>query len=137
MVIRSRFKQNSENEKASLYHAAREAKNDRNNVNGLKVGGRVVKDKKIIEEEVIKYFGALFNVYHNTDLVDTGLSFIPDNRDKLHGEISLEELDEIVKNLDNNKSPGLDGLPYEFYKVVWSIIKEDFIRILQCQLDRF
>ena len=154
VVIRSRFKQNSENEKASLYHAAREAKNDRNNVNGLKVGGRVVKDKKIIEEEVIKYFGALFNGYHNTDLVDTGLSFIPDNnflseflenlgqlsdvdRDKLHGEISLEELDEIVKNLDNNKSPGLDGLPYEFYKAVWSIIKEDFIRILQCQLDRF
>ena len=36
VVIRSRFKQNSEDEKASLYHAARKSKNDKNNVNTLK-----------------------------------------------------------------------------------------------------
>ena len=153
VVIRSRFKQNSEDEKASLYHAAREVKNDKNNVHALKVDGIVIRDKVKIEEEVLKFFGALFNGHHNVDLVDTGVSFVPDNRflgefledlgklsdldrDKLHEDISYEDLSEIVKNCENNKSPGLDGLPYEFYKVVWSVIGQDFVMILQCQLDR-
>ena len=36
----------------------------------------------------------------------------------------------------NNKSPGLDGLTYEFFKKTWSIINELFFKVLQCQLDR-
>ena len=154
VIIRSRFKQNSEDEKASLYHAAREAKNDRNNVTSLRVDGKVIKDQQKIEEVVINFFGALFNGHHNADLVDTGVAFVPDNsflgdflenlgelsdtdRDKLHVDIAIEELDDVIKNCDNNKSPGLDGLPYEFYKVAWPVIREDFCSILQCQLDRF
>ena len=153
VVIRSRFKQNSEDEKASLYHAAREAKNDKNNVNSLKVDGKVVKNKELIEKEVLKFFGALFNGHHNANLEDTGVPFVPDNRflgefleglgklsdadrDKLHVDVSFEDLSEIVKKCDNNKAPGLDGLPYEFYKVVWPVIGKDFVKILQCQLDR-
>ena len=153
VVIRSRFKQNSEDEKASLYHAARESKNDKNNVNSLKINGKVVRDKVKIEEEVIKFFGALFNGHHNSDLEDTGVPFSPDysclgeflnnlgklsdsDRDKLHVDVKFEELDDIIKKCDSNRSPGLDGIPYEFYKVVWPIIGEDFVKILQCQLDR-
>ena len=153
VVIRSRFKQNSEEEKASLFHAAREAKNDKNNVSSLKIGGVNVKDQRKIEEEVLKFFGALFNGHHDINLVDTGVPFVPDNkyldefldglgtlsdsdRDKLHVDISIEELSEVIKKSENNKSPGLDGLPYEFYKAVWSVIGEDFMKILQCQLDR-
>ena len=153
VVIRSRFKQNSEEEKASLFHAAREAKNDKNNVNSLKIGGVNVKDQGKIEEEVLKFFGALFNGHHDVNLVDTGVPFVADNehldefleglgslsdsdRDKLHVNINMEELSEVLKNADNNKSPGLDGLQYEFYKAVWSVIGEDFMKILQCQLDR-
>ena len=30
---------------------------------------------------------------------------------KMHDDISLEELDGILKDCKNNKSPGLDGLP--------------------------
>ena len=56
--------------------------------------------------------------------------------DKLHEDIGMEELDEVVKDCGNNKSPGLDGLTYEFYKVVWPVISETFTQVLQCQLDR-
>ena len=153
IVIRSRFKQNSEDEKASLFHAARELKNDKNNVKSLKIGGVTVNDQGKIEEEVLKFFGALFNGHHDVNLVDTGVPFVADNkylgefleglgnlsdtdRDKLHVDLTMEELSEVIKNADNNKSPGLDGLPYEFYGAVWSVICEDFMKILQCQLDR-
>ena len=33
---------------------------------------------------------------------------------------------------DNNKSPGLDGLPYELYKAIWEIIGQDFVKVINC-----
>ena len=153
VVVRSRFQTNSDEEKASLFHAARELKNSKNNLSSLRIDDKIVKDDGIIEERVVGFFGALFNGHHNADLVDTGVPFVPDNqhlgelleglgslnnidRDKLHEEIDLEELEDVIKRCDNNKSPGLDGITYEFYKAVWPIIKEEFIQVLSCQLDK-
>ena len=34
------------------------------------------------------------------------------------------------------KSPGLDGLTYEFYRSVWDIIGKSFVEVLQVQLER-
>ena len=138
-IVRSRYKQNAEEEKASLYHAAREAKNSSNNMSSLKIGGQVVQDKSVIEDEVINFFGALFNGHHNSNLVDTGQAFVPDNShlsdfldslssmddmssEKLHEDAAFEEIDDIIKQCDNNKAPGLDGLSYEFYKATWELI---------------
>ena len=78
-VIRSRFKNNASNEVASLYHSNKEIKNSkRNSLNKLKIRDAVVSEANIIEEEVTKFFHALFNGYHDTSLVDTGASFVPD-----------------------------------------------------------
>ena len=38
------------------------------------------------------------------------------------GKISLDELHKAVKDLASNKTPGLDGLPGEFYKFFWNDI---------------
>ena len=51
-------------------------------------------------------------------------------------EMKIEELEEIVGGCDHNKSPGLDGLSYEFYQETFPIIKNDLLEVLQCQLDR-
>ena len=61
-----------------------------------------------------------------------------DNNDSniMSKNVEMEELDTILKHCKNNKSPGLDGLPYEFFKAVWSTIGSDFLKIIQCQLDR-
>jgi exonuclease III len=54
VVVRSRFQTNSEEERASLFHAARELKNSKNNLSSLKIGGTNVKDEGIIEAEVVR-----------------------------------------------------------------------------------
>ena len=48
----------------------------------------------------------------------------------------MEELQEVVMKSKNNKSPGIDGICYEFYKRNWDIIKYDILEVLQCQLNR-
>ena len=41
------------------------------------------------------------------------------------GSLSLPELDTALHQLNVNKSPGLDGLPVEFYTTFWSLLKHD------------
>ncbi len=38
-------------------------------------------------------------------------------------DLSLEELNVIIHKSPLNKSPGLDGLPFEFYRTFWQDIK--------------
>ena len=38
-------------------------------------------------------------------------------------DITVEELGKTLNRLSNNKSPGSDGFPYEFYKVFWGEIR--------------
>ena len=100
--------------------------------------------------EVLHYFGVLCNGHNDTQLHDTGQRFVPDSSgldDFLSslGKLSpgsqtrLEnKVEDIVKNeCQNNKSPGLDGLPYEFYKATWDIIGEDFTCVLQLEMANF
>ena len=100
------------------------------------------------------YFGALFNGHHDANLVDTGHAFVPDNsgladflsnlgklspasQNSLEKDLSSEEVEYIIKHdCENNKSPGLDGLPYEFYRATWDIIGKDFVKVLQVETVR-
>ena len=153
-VVRSRFKNNVSEEAASLFHANKEVKNAKNNnINSLKINDVAVSNQEIIEEEVTKFFHALFNGYHDENLENTGKSFQADYRDLyfflndlatlsdsaregLVKDMTMGELEEIVKDCDQNKSPGLDGLSYEFYQKTFHIIKEDLLAIYRCQLNR-
>ena len=153
-VVRCRFKNSVAEETASIFHANKEMKNAAtNNIKSLKVENIVSEDEVTIEGEITQFFHALFNGHHSTSLKDTGkpfqaddselnyflqdLSAFPNNeRDNLVKEIKIEELEQIVRECDHNKSPGLDGLCYEFYQETFSIIRNDLLKILQCQLDR-
>ena len=133
-VVRSRFQNNVSDEVASLFHANKEIKNaTKNNISSLKINGVVSENKEIIEREVTHFFEALFNGHHDVSLRNTGEPFKADNsrinffldeldeledqeRDGLVKEMGLEELEEIIKDCEKNKSPGLDGFPYEFYQ---------------------
>lgn len=40
--------------------------------------------------------------------------------------LSLEEINGALFSMKPYKSPGFDGLPVEFYQVMWNHIKGDF-----------
>ena len=44
--------------------------------------------------------------------------------------ITIEELEKVISSTANNKSPGIDGIPFEFYKTFWDTIKYEFYQII-------
>ena len=44
----------------------------------------------------------------------------------LEDPFTREEIDSVVRNIPNNKAPGLDGFNSEFIKKCWYFIKDDF-----------
>ena len=45
-------------------------------------------------------------------------------------QITIQELENAIKTMNNNKTPGEDGLPVEFYKVFWTKIKNIFYEMV-------
>jgi len=50
-----------------------------------------------------------------------------EEKDSCKGKIHQEECESILDSFQNNKTPGSDGIPIEFYKRCWPSIEEPFI----------
>ena len=147
--VRSRFKENLEKERASLYHLAREKKMaGANNLEKLIIGGVEVADKRTCEAEIINYYEPLFNGREGRSepfTMEEGIlsEFLNDDigqlsdieRDNLDLPITEEELLYCVRNLPNNRTPGLDGLTNEFYRKAFPIIKNEYLAVQNCMLE--
>jgi hypothetical protein len=100
-VVRSRYKESIESEKASVFHLNRENKNyKKNSLKSLKINGEVTTDESKIEAEVLKYLGALLNGHHDRNGEDTGQPFVPD----------YTELPDFLSNLTKLSQESQDSL---------------------------
>ena len=50
-------------------------------------------------------------------------------------DININEIKEAVKRMKNEKSPGIDGFPVEFYKIFWNEIKDMLSESYQYSID--
>ena len=101
-----------------------------------------ITDQQEILNAQTAYFKNLYKLDQNSNIenlqehldIFMGDSNIPNlsEREKIicEGRISLEELGVALKGLNQNSSPGLDGLSTEFYKVFWGklgpLLEESF-----------
>ena len=53
----------------------------------------------------------------------------PQNRRDCDQEITSAENEKAINSFENNKSPGNDGLPPEFYKTFNEILKRDLYKL--------
>ena len=73
-----------------------------------------------------QFYESLYDNKHNTDNRSIN-DMLGENKNKLtnqaaeqlEGEISYSELLNALKNMKNDKSPGLDGFTVEFFKFFW------------------
>jgi hypothetical protein len=122
----------------------------------LKINDQVSTDPAEIEAEVLTYFGCLFQGRHtataarpepydsgqpfqpNFDRLDNFLAGLPTlNRfqsELLDLPINLPELEQAAAAA--GKAPGLDGLPYEFYRRVMPLIGPALVDALNTMLEQ-
>ena len=164
LKIRSRCKQEVEEERASLYHVGKELGSDgRSCLTKLKVEetdgeGQVreviTDDEAKIEEALVNFHEALFNGRLDSTLKDTGVQKVPQmhlhhteflqgldklsqqTRKKLEERLTYDEVKINLMEMECGRSPGEDGLTREFYSTCWELIGADMVRVIQGTLDR-
>ncbi|KAG8238576.1 hypothetical protein J437_LFUL018405, partial [Ladona fulva] len=75
----------------------------------------------------VKRIYRTINVFGGKDIEDKKWK----RKNYLEGDINQGEVEAVFKARPNNKSPGVDGIPYEFYKTYWSIIGEELCNVLK------
>ena len=89
--------------------------------------GSIITSQKEILEQIRQFYEELFK-----ERKDTPSNEIPpDIFSKIKkiacpdigSDIQVDELSNALKNMKNNKSPGIDGIPADFLKVFWSKLK--------------
>ena len=132
IIIRSRYQQEAEEERAGLFHAGKEIRNGvKTGIEKLKVkvegGHDIIEDEAEIEERLFKFYDALFNARLDSNMEDTGSQTIPQmhlhqdeflkdlpklseaSKEKLKAKLTLEEVKTALDGMENGKSPGEDG----------------------------
>ena len=101
--------------------------------------GDIVSDDNGIASVFCNFYSNLFssddNVNSNlqNDLINCLCSTVDANdKEDLNRDISLEEVRTALISAANNKSPGIDGIPYEFYRKFFDVIGTDLIDVYNC-----
>ena len=160
IVVRSRYQQNVEEERGTLFHLNKELKMSQKrklskmklrDENGSFDSNRITEDDNEMAEECLAFFDALLNGRNDCNRLDTGHPFVPSyehlpeflsglptlseaSRQMLVSPLLKDEIKDVLKQCEKGKSPGLDGLSYEFYRATWEVIGEDFFSALQAVL---
>ena len=102
----------------------------------LNINESITTDPVIILSEQKRFYQDLYSSGNNRVVNNNAAkSFLNDlNIPKLteeqkqtwKGKILLEEC--VLKTFSNNKAPRNDGIPIEFYKKLWPLIREPFVK---------
>ena len=63
-----------------------------------------------------------FSLTSAKEITENLLQVSSSHNQELIREISQEEINNVIRNLPNNKAPGTDSLTYEFYKLTEEVI---------------
>ena len=94
--------------------------------------------------EVETFYGNLFNaefeVNEKFDIEFLGLLQTNKVPERLHGmltaDISLAEAEQALRTAKRGKTPGIEGIPIEFYLVFWNNIGPEIVNVLNATLKR-
>ena len=132
-IIRSRAQWHEYGEKSNKYFLNLEKRNQiKKHIRKLKVDDEIITDPKSIRLEQKKFYENLYDSKtpvgrmalqeFTADINVPKLS--EEDKTSCEGLISNLECQKVIKEMANNKTPGNDGLPVEFYKIFWTDIKE-------------
>ena len=119
-------------EKSNFYFLKLEQRNQTSyTIQKLTQDGNTVYGTNDVLSNICNFYESLYqsNNIDDRDIDDyienAGIPTLDDDsRNMLDTFPSIMECADAVKKMKNNKSPGCDGLPIEFYKLFWNDIKQ-------------
>lgn len=123
--VRSRTKYYQQGERSSKYFFSLEKSNAaKKTMKQLKLNdGSYIKNSKQLLKEQRKFYSLLYSARQATQFNlknETDKKLTDNDKAKLDQPFTLAEFSVALNNMPNNKTPGLDGLTAEFYKMFWS-----------------
>ena len=134
--IRSRAKYLDTEETPSSYFLRREKQNAaKSTINKLLIGGKVTRETSSIVEACRHFYAELYSAEAvDADVMQQFLNFIdrlPSSvLETCDGKITVEECAAAISSMENNKTPGSDGLPKEFYSKFFHLFAQGFVEML-------
>ncbi len=130
--IRSKVKWMEEGEKSTKFFLNMENKHQTyNKIDKLKLdNGEFVENDADILKETVRFYSTLLSTknpdpreiedYISSTDIPNKLS--NEEKTKCEGLVTKKECFNVIQKMKPNKSPGIDGLPVEFYKTFWYLI---------------
>ena len=115
----------------TFFHASIKAHHARNTICNIEVDGRLINDPISISQAFHNKFSRrLFNQRHDSTGIPQGLlsnSISEEENRKLCALASSEELWDVVRKLNSDRAPDVDGFNGTFYKATWHLISKDLL----------
>ena len=141
MVVRSKAQIVEHSEKNSKYFASLEKKrSETKSISKLNIDNTYITNQSEILKSEKKYYE---NLYRKRDTNNSKYNFFNPNMKKLDennsntcdGILNEYECGLALKQMQNNKSPGSDGITIEFYKIFWNSIKTHLVNSLNFSFE--
>ena len=130
-AVRARVHWIEEGEKNTKYFMNLEKRNaKKKNIHSLKKGDIKISTQSEVLQEVVNFYQNLYTSKHvkeddlNNYFENVHVPFLSEkDKEMCEGKLTPFECKKAVFSMAKNKSPGLDGLPLEFYQVFWADIE--------------
>ncbi|XDV25251.1 hypothetical protein PO909_029197 [Leuciscus waleckii] len=98
--------------------------------------GHNTSDPEVMRKLAVDFYSNLYAAENSDELCRNQLlQDLPvltlEHKDILETELTFAEVTAAVMGLSSGRTPGLDGLPAEFYKFFWNIIGDDYFEVIQ------
>ena len=139
LILRSKVKWHEEGEKSTRYFFNLEKQNaNRKHIRKLKLeNGREITDAREILKEQKRFYSKLYNQKVDKSEFDINSKLFLDsqdiptlednNKNVCEGNLTEKECFKSLQTFKKNKSPGNDGLSYEFHLIFWNVLKNRFV----------
>jgi len=134
--IRSRVKVLNSEEKPSQYFIRKEkSRKDKSNLKELLINGVRVTGRTAVMKETSAFYKTLYSKEaidaHDMEAIKTFVRKLPEMHAELcDGPITATECRAAIKEMKDNKTPGTDGLPREFYAQFFHLFQDLFVDVL-------
>lgn len=129
----------SEGEKISVFQVSKQI-NQGHDSQYLRLQGSdgIITEKNELDELIFQHFSKQFDIDNTSTnlrneenpLDSISKSLDDDDREMMIDPITEEEILNILNACNKKKSPGIDGLTYEFYITHYDLIKKDLTKLL-------